>query len=100
MSSDNFSDLDKLIGGTARFTFQDIAYQGIISKINYVPIPPGAINVELFSLQPVADGPAVPDIPLNFTVSFFFSEVINRPKELIVDSLVPFDEFGKFFIYC
>lgn len=94
MNYANLDDIEKINGGTARFTFRDIAYQGIVSRINYVPLGPGAINVELISLQPVTDGPAVPDVPLQFTISFFMAEVTNRPRELIIHQLVPQEGFG------
>ncbi len=96
---DSLVDVEKLAGGTARFTFDEIAYCGIINKIEYVPLGPGCINVELLSLQPVDVGPAIPDVPLNFTISCFFAEVENKPQELVVRQLVRQDSFGEFFSF-
>ncbi len=95
----NLDDVNKLKGGTARFTFQDVAYQGIIDYVDYVPLGPGAINVQLVSLQPVTEGPSVPDIPLRFTISFFMAEITNKPRELIVNQLVPQKGFGDIFSF-
>ena len=68
---------------------------GTIGSIQYVPLGPGAVNVELLSLQPVTQGPVVPDIPLEFTFSFFAAEVKDTARELIVHYLlVPPGGFG------
>ena len=99
MSYANLDDVKKLREGTARFTFQEIAYQGLIAEIDYVPLGPGAINVQLLSLQPVAEGPEVPDIPLNFTISCFMAEVTNKPRELVINQLVSQKGFGCFFSF-
>lgn len=99
MGYGNLDDIQKLRGGTMNFTYQDIAYRGMIGTIDYVPVGPGGVNVTLVSLQPVTEGPAVPDIPLNFTFSFFMAEVENKSRELIINQLVP-DEGFESIISC
>jgi hypothetical protein len=97
MNRANLDDIQQFKGGTVHFTFQDIAYQGFVNEIEYVPMGPGCINFKLLSLQPVTEGPAVPDLPLDFQLSLFMAEVENRPRELIVRQLIPQEGFvGSF----
>jgi hypothetical protein len=95
MSFDNLDDIKKLRGGTMRFTFKDQAFVGIIDDIDYVPLGPGGINVRLVSLEPVNSKYSIPDIALDFTFSCYLAEVTNRPKELIVNQLIPQEGFGN-----
>jgi hypothetical protein len=91
---DNLEDVQKLSGGTARFTFQSIEYSGIIQEVEYIPVAAGAVRVTLLSLQPTSSGPAVPDIPLKFIFSLFMAEAISTERELKIRSLVPPEDFG------
>lgn len=93
---DNSQDIQKFVGGTMSFTFDGVAFRGQIAKISYVPLGPGGVNVTLVSLQPVTEGPAVPDIPLDFTFSFLFAEVTRHPRELIINHVIaPPEHFDK-----
>lgn len=92
---DNLSDIQKLKGGTAHFAVLGIAYVGDIDYVEYVPLGPGAINLQLLSVRAVTEGPDVPDIPLFFCFSLFLAEVENRKKELIINSLVPQHGMGS-----
>jgi hypothetical protein len=93
---DNLQDIVRFIGGTMSFTFDNIAYRAQIAKIDYVPIGPGAVKVNLVSLQPVTEGPAVPDIPLDFVFSFFGATITHNAREFVVDYIIiPPDHFDK-----
>lgn len=93
---DNMDDVKRLSGGTARFSFRDVAYEGVISEVNYVPLGPGAVNVTLLSLQPISSGnPPVPDVPLNFTFSLFMAEITSTPREFVIRNLAPSEGFGQ-----
>jgi hypothetical protein len=95
----NLEDINRLEWGTAEFAFQGVEYKGTIAHLNYVPLGPGGINVTLLSLQPVHAGPAVPDIPLDFTISLFMADVGSTSNELIVRQLVPQAGFGNNFVF-
>jgi len=99
MRFDNLEDIKKLIGGTVRFTFRGIDYEGVISLIEYMPLGPGVIRTELFSLQPVGNGPAVPDVPLWFTFSLFMTEVKSMPGGMTVNQLVPEGGYGNLLVF-
>ena len=93
---DNLEDIAKFVGGTMSFTFDNVAYTGQIHSINYAPVGPGGINVTLVSLQPVTEGHPVPDIPLDFTFSFFGAELTHNAREIVINHvIVAPDHFGN-----
>ncbi len=92
---DNLEDIQRLSGGTARFTFQGIEYSGVINMVEYIPLSGGAIRVTLLSLQPTSSGPAVPDIPLEFIFSLFMAEATSTERGLWIRSVLPPEDFGQ-----
>lgn len=53
MPYDNLNDITKLKGGSARFTYNNLACVGIIEEIEYIPLGAGAIKAKLSSARTV-----------------------------------------------
>jgi len=96
---DNLEDIKKFKGGTVKFTFQKVEYEGIISSVEYIPYGHGVIITHLLSLQPLNEGPVVPDTPQWFTFTLFMAEVTSKPREMMVNHSLPEGGFGNFFLY-
>ncbi|MDQ5950414.1 MAG: hypothetical protein QG585_356 [Patescibacteria group bacterium] len=88
MPFDNLLDIKRLVGGTLSFTWEGIACVGVIDEIDYVPLGPGAVNAQLSDVKEVASGISVVE-RFYFSVSCFFAEVTDRPREMIIASVIP-----------
>ena len=97
----NMEDITRLRGGTARFTYNETAFIGVIEEINYVPLGPGGINVSLASVQTVDGNVPVAEVNelLTFTISCLMAEIDDRPRELIIHHVFPREGFGQFFSF-
>lgn len=94
MPYDNTIDIQRLLGGTCSFNYEDVACIGDIKQIEYIPIGPGAVNFDLVDIRTVA-GKRFLQVEARHILSFLFAEITNRPREMIIEQLVSEPPFGN-----
>lgn len=94
MAFDNLHDINRLLGGTCSFNCNDQACIGDIARIEYVPLGPGAINFDLTNIRTVVGNKHV-TCEACHTLSFFFAEITDHPREMIVKQVIGKPPFGN-----
>lgn len=102
MLFDNSENIERFLGGTLSFNWNEVACLGRIDQIEYINIAPGAVRVQLRDVQQLLLKKTLAS-RLILTISCFFSEVTSCPRELIIASAVPelvdYDSFGPVYSF-